>query len=160
MARILEQGGMLLVIAPGRGRVHRFPFDCWRFYPDSWASLCQYCGLELVESYFEDYDFRRVQEGSFWCDSAIIARKPTFNSEEQSSRFYERLRRIAETLPSREDQDPSKIRGDVIGPCFSAYQQTNSFSFARSVLRRIANPRTVFRRIFTHTTDARPPRPE
>jgi SAM-dependent methyltransferase len=158
IARILVQGGMLMVIAPGRGRVHRFPFDCWRFYPDSWSALCQYCGLELVETFFEDYAFRRLQDGSFWCDSAVIARKPIFTSEPESARFYERLRAIAATLPHPEARRPEGIRGDVIGPCFSNYLKANTFSFVRSVYLRIKDPKTVFRRIFTHTTDARPPR--
>ena len=40
MARILKQGGVMLVIAPSAGRVHRHPFDCWRYYPDLWLALC------------------------------------------------------------------------------------------------------------------------
>lgn len=35
MARILEPGGTMLVVAPSAGIVHRYPFDCWRYYPDS-----------------------------------------------------------------------------------------------------------------------------
>ncbi|WP_048710229.1 methyltransferase domain-containing protein [Microvirga massiliensis] len=53
MARILKPGGVLFVIAPGGGRVHRFPYDCWRFYPDSWGALCTLSGMHLVETYFE-----------------------------------------------------------------------------------------------------------
>jgi hypothetical protein len=72
---------MVLIIAPGRGEVHRYPVDCWRFYPDAWQSLCGYTGLEMVETLFEDYDFNHVQEGAEWCDSSVIACKPEFISE-------------------------------------------------------------------------------
>ncbi len=35
IARVLRPGGMLCLTAPSSGGVHRFPLDCWRFYPDS-----------------------------------------------------------------------------------------------------------------------------
>ena len=80
MARVLRQGGLLLIIAPGRGRVHRYPVDCWRFYPDAWMALSNYCGLALVESNFEDYEqIGRVEDGAEWCDSSVVARKPSFS---------------------------------------------------------------------------------
>ena len=53
MARVAVAGGLIVCIAPSTGNPHRFPYDCWRFYPDSWASMCEYIGLELVEAYRE-----------------------------------------------------------------------------------------------------------
>jgi SAM-dependent methyltransferase len=52
MARVLVPGGLTFVVAPGGGSVHRYPVDCWRFYPDAWPALSALCGMELLESYF------------------------------------------------------------------------------------------------------------
>lgn len=63
-ARVLRPDGMVGLIAPSRGDVHRFPLDCWRFYPDAASALCTYVGLELVESYVEPHD--RAVDGARW----------------------------------------------------------------------------------------------
>ena len=42
MNRILRPGGMIFLIAPSRGSEHRYPQDCWRFYPDGYRALAKY----------------------------------------------------------------------------------------------------------------------
>jgi SAM-dependent methyltransferase len=37
--RILKPAGLLYVNVPSNGSVHRYPVDCWRFYPDSGLAL-------------------------------------------------------------------------------------------------------------------------
>lgn len=37
--RILKPTGLLFINAPSNGAFHRFPVDCWRFYPDSGVAL-------------------------------------------------------------------------------------------------------------------------
>jgi SAM-dependent methyltransferase len=37
--RILKPSGLLYLNAPTNGPVHRYPTDCWRFYPDSGIAL-------------------------------------------------------------------------------------------------------------------------
>ena len=97
MARVLVPGGLALVVAPGGGHVHRYPLDCWRFYPDSWAALCALTGMELVESYFETDRLAARVVGGGWRDSAVIARKPR-HSGEQLDMFQARLKRIVSVL--------------------------------------------------------------
>ena len=54
--RILKPDGLLYVNAPSNGKFHRYPVDCWRFYPDSghalitWAKRNGYDPL-LLESF-------------------------------------------------------------------------------------------------------------
>ena len=36
MARVLKPQGLIILIAPSRGPQHRYPVDCWRFYPDGY----------------------------------------------------------------------------------------------------------------------------
>src|SRR5271156_5012064 len=70
IARVLVQGGLTAIIAPSTGPVHRHPFDCWRFYPDSWSVLCQYVGLELLESSVDDGSWRKMVPGTMaWRES-------------------------------------------------------------------------------------------
>lgn len=93
MARVLRPGGMAFVVAPGAGHVHRYPVDCWRFYPDSWAALASLTGMELVESYFETDMLATRVEGGAWRDSVCIARKPMLEGAALDA-FHARQRSI------------------------------------------------------------------
>lgn len=37
--RVLKPTGLLYINAPSNGAFHRYPVDCWRFYPDSGVAL-------------------------------------------------------------------------------------------------------------------------
>lgn len=49
MIRVLKPGGLIFLIAPSRGPEHRYPQDCWRFYPDGYRALAKFGHCELVE---------------------------------------------------------------------------------------------------------------
>ena len=49
MVRVLKPGGLIFLIAPSRGPEHRYPQDCWRFYPDGYRALAKFGRCELVE---------------------------------------------------------------------------------------------------------------
>lgn len=49
MLRVLRPGGLIFLIAPSRGPEHRYPQDCWRFYPDGYRALSRFGGCELLE---------------------------------------------------------------------------------------------------------------
>lgn len=74
IARVLRPGGLVALIAPSRGNVHRYPLDCWRFYPDSASALCAYVGLDLLESFVEPDDGRTIS-GAEWGDFFMVARR-------------------------------------------------------------------------------------
>jgi hypothetical protein len=76
IARVLKPEGLCCIIAPSSGPVHRFPIDCWRFYPDGLRAVARYAGLEALETRtqwtdLEQYDF----ESNKWHESVLIARK-------------------------------------------------------------------------------------
>lgn len=49
MARVLDKRGVIVLIAPSSGPIHRYPVDCYRFYPDAFASLAELVGLQLLD---------------------------------------------------------------------------------------------------------------
>ena len=67
LARILRPGGLMFMIVPMKGGVHRHPVDCWRFYPDSWAALARWSNLELLETH--------IDTRSQWHDHSAVLRK-------------------------------------------------------------------------------------
>lgn len=65
--RVLKPSGLFYLNAPSNGSFHRYPVDCWRFYPDSGRALITWAkknGLnsELLES------FTSLQIGHEWND--------------------------------------------------------------------------------------------
>ncbi|WP_158497310.1 methyltransferase domain-containing protein [Methylocystis sp. ATCC 49242] len=49
MGRVLKPGGFIFLIAPSAGPIHRYPVDCYRFYPDAYHALAKYAKLHLVD---------------------------------------------------------------------------------------------------------------
>ncbi|MBN0989414.1 CmcI family methyltransferase [Amphritea pacifica] len=52
--RVLKDDGYIFLIAPSSGPIHKFPVDCYRFYPDSYRALAKYTGCHLVEVWHDD----------------------------------------------------------------------------------------------------------
>lgn len=42
MLRVLKPGGLCYLNVPSNGAFHRYPVDCWRFYPDAGAALVKW----------------------------------------------------------------------------------------------------------------------
>lgn len=74
MCRAARPGGHIYVNAPSNGTVHRYPMDCWRFYPDAGLALAEHArsqGLEvdLVESFIGN------RHSDVWNDFVAVFRK-------------------------------------------------------------------------------------
>ncbi len=54
MVRVLNQGGMIILIAPSSGPIHKYPVDCYRFYPDAYVALAKYTGINLIDVWKDD----------------------------------------------------------------------------------------------------------
>lgn len=66
-----KPGGHIYVSAPSNGTVHRYPQDCWRFYPDSGLALEEWAREEgydvsLVESFIAE------REAEVWNDFCAV----------------------------------------------------------------------------------------
>ncbi|HYZ63026.1 MAG TPA: methyltransferase domain-containing protein [Acetobacteraceae bacterium] len=74
IARVLRGGGLAAIIAPSAGPVHRFPKDCWRYYPDGMPALASYAGLDVVETHWDEgYAY---PENAFWGEACAILQRP------------------------------------------------------------------------------------
>lgn len=76
VARVLKPGGICCILAPSSGPEHRYPTDCWRFYPDGMTSLAHFAQLEVVEATTQWEDKGYADGSDWWHDSMLICRKP------------------------------------------------------------------------------------
>lgn len=77
ISRILRPGGICCIIAPAGGHEHRYPADCWRFYPDGFESLAGFAGLEVKEVYTQwNPDPRYNEDSNTWKDTVLVCQKP------------------------------------------------------------------------------------
>jgi SAM-dependent methyltransferase len=73
MCRKTKPGGHIYVSAPSNGTIHRYPRDCWRFYPDAGLALEDWArgegfDLTLIESFVAE------READGWNDFCAVFR--------------------------------------------------------------------------------------
>jgi SAM-dependent methyltransferase len=84
--RVLKPTGLFYLNAPSNGDFHRFPVDCWRFYPDSanalsnWAKRNNY-NSGLIEQYTSN------NETDIWSDYVSIFIKDINTIEKYPTRI-------------------------------------------------------------------------
>jgi SAM-dependent methyltransferase len=146
IARVLKEGGITIVIAPSAGFAHRYPLDCWRFYPDSWSAICRYVGLELLETYREKPSWRKTIPGTYWGDAMMIARKPSFDDAVDRKRFLDRLRAVVDTRVDFPVPAPPVRQWGPAGRCYEEAQQIDTLHVAWRPVSLAARLQKSFRR--------------
>jgi len=74
--RVLKPGGICCIIAPAGGFEHRYPVDCWRFYPDGLNALAKFSRMTTIEAYTQwDPEGYSKDNSDVWQDSVLICRK-------------------------------------------------------------------------------------
>jgi SAM-dependent methyltransferase len=100
MVRVLKPGGQVFLIAPSRGPEHRYPQDCWRFYPDGYRALARFGSCELVEVH-TDWEPHADPGSAPWGDTVGVFRK---TKKRLRVRIFHTAMRIAQRLqPPIED---------------------------------------------------------
>lgn len=117
MVRVVRPGGYIFIIAPGAGQVHRYPYDCWRFYPDAWRALAALTGVEVIETYYEPDDVAALVPGGNFRDSVLVARVPEGPA---STGVNDRMRALAAPYTGH-DFKVTEV-DDTLGPCFADYE--------------------------------------
>lgn len=75
VSRVLKPGGIACLIAPSSGPEHRYPVDCWRFYPDGMRAFAKVARLHCVEVY-TNWENSGDPGSDFWHDTVLVVRKP------------------------------------------------------------------------------------
>lgn len=75
VSRVLRPGGLACLIAPSGGYEHRYPVDCWRFYPDGMRALAKFARLECLDAYTQWEDIGDPGSDP-WHDTVAVLRKP------------------------------------------------------------------------------------
>ena len=84
IARVLKPEGLCCLVAPSSGSEHRYPVDCWRFYPDGFSALARFADLKVVEVFTDRHprsDY--TDESGEWKDTVLVCRKPRVSMMKQ-----------------------------------------------------------------------------
>jgi len=92
--RVLKSPGLFYLNAPSNGEFHRYPVDCWRFYPDSGRALVTWAKRNDIDAcLLESYVSR--QNGDVWNDFVAVFLKGPQSAERFSDRITDSFRDFA-----------------------------------------------------------------
>jgi SAM-dependent methyltransferase len=88
--RVLKPGGLFYLNVPSNGSFHRYPVDCWRFYPDSGNALVSWAKRNgynptLLESYISN------QYLDQWNDFVAVFLKDVSQISNYNNRIIDRF---------------------------------------------------------------------
>lgn len=96
--RVLKPNGLFYLNVPSTGSFHRFPVDCWRFYPDSGKALASWANKnDVATAMLESY----TQKSRDWQDYVAIFLK----DESLAKEFPHRI------LDSKKDFENGQLLG-------------------------------------------------
>lgn len=84
--RILKPHGLFYLNAPSNGDFHRYPVDCWRFYPDSGNALSKWGNLNDINCVLLE-SFTTPQIDDIWNDYVAVFLK----DQSYISKFPQRI---------------------------------------------------------------------
>ena len=88
--RVLKPAGLFYLNAPANGDYHRYPVDCWRFYPDAGLALANWgrcCGHDPV--LLESFTTRQLLDA--WNDFVAVIVKDASQAHRHPTRMIERF---------------------------------------------------------------------
>ena len=86
--RVLKPHGLLYVNAPSNGEFHRYPVDCWRFYPDAGRAFVSWARHEGVNAALLEFYVCR-QRDDLWNDFVAVFVKDAPSSHRYPARIVD-----------------------------------------------------------------------
>jgi SAM-dependent methyltransferase len=111
MIRVLKPDGLVILIAPSAGAIHRYPVDCYRFYPDAYHALAKYCKCEVVEVFHDNRGPWNDLVGVFSKTPVSFNDLGVDGRAWQLNRFEQDTRPVSTTIRN-EDSSIEKIAGE------------------------------------------------
>jgi len=91
LAAKLRKNGLACIVAPSRGPEHKYPVDCWRYYPDGFYALAKWAGLEILEAK-TNWGASGFSDGSDqWGDTFCILYKPENHNGKIKPQYTRRI---------------------------------------------------------------------
>ncbi len=94
VARVLKPSGICIIIVPSSTEEHRYPIDCYRYYPDGMAALAKQAELNVI--HLSTGGIPEIDAADDWTgadnDTVIVAQKrPVTNKPEDPFRYEKRM---------------------------------------------------------------------
>ncbi len=90
IVRVMKSGALCCIIAPSSGPEHKYPADCWRFYPDGFKALARYAKLEVLEANTQWNPAGYTDGSDMWADTVLVAKKPELKPINNQEHLYQR----------------------------------------------------------------------
>lgn len=90
--RILKPHGLFYLSAPSNGVYHRYPVDCWRFFPDSGGALVNWAKRNGVNAALLESYVGRKEDEMIWNDFTAIFLKDEAHIERHRKRILSVLK--------------------------------------------------------------------
>lgn len=96
MLRVLKPQGLLYLNVPSNGSIHRYPVDCWRFYPDAGRALEAWAArngkpAHLLESFVGTRSTDPYESGGAWHDFVAVFVNDARYAPEHRARMLDAL---------------------------------------------------------------------
>ena len=128
MARVIKKDGIIILNVPTWGYQHRYPADCWRFYPDGYCALAKWTGLEVLEvtnPWQVDKELK-ARTMRMWGEAAGVFRKTDEKINENIGTLQSAVRSYL--------QEVSKIEISTNYPDVLAPDSDNSYLSPKNIL--------------------------
>ena len=110
--RILKPSGLLYLNVPSNGQFHRYPVDCWRFYPDSGVALVTWAKRNGIQAALLE-SFTSPQVANVWNDCISVF----LRDERLIDRYRSRI------LDKRQDYTNGLVHGSSEFSNFSVFPE-------------------------------------
>jgi SAM-dependent methyltransferase len=85
--RILKPEGVVYLNVPSNGKYHRYPTDCWRFYPDAGLALSRWAQRNGMRTLLLE-SFTGWQDSEMWNDFVAVFLKDRTHASRYPQRMH------------------------------------------------------------------------
>jgi SAM-dependent methyltransferase len=107
--RVLKPHGLFPLNAPSNGSFHRYPVDCWRFYPDAAVALANWARRSGYDPKVLEC-FTGRQEYAGWNDYVAVFVKAKSEAARYPDRIVKRFSRFTNGMVDESDQVLNHMR--------------------------------------------------